>query len=315
MSRSATPISNRAPHRRALREAGAAEIVTDFSSVEEMVPHLDDIAIDLVRGRRRVDRRRLVRRRPARPQSRPSGRNPFVAVIAYTGVAEAPGIQRILGSGVDDLLVKPIRIDVLLDRIANLIAGRKPFVIMHNYIGPDRRGTTRRRKNPIVRIEVPNTVRAKVQGEAASAEVEKMIDDAATPCSTPRRWSAISIEIAYLVKRVQQRLEANKSVYEIRGDLERMVFVGKELQSASPAPRPNMPPLWRDRWSPWRNAPPRLRTRPTPRDVELLVHLAAAIRHAFVYGPECGRGGDGDHRNYCQVRRQDLISCRTTMRP
>ena len=269
--------------RRALREAGASEI-TDFATIDEMLPHLNNIAIDLFVTDAELpggDFCDVVQR--VRGQT--LGRNPFVAIIANTGVADAAGIQRILGSGVDDLLVKPIRLDVLLERIANLIAARKPFVMMQNYFGPDRRGHNRAdEKNPLEPLEVPNTVRVKVQG-GGKEEVEKLVDGAVAMLNA-KKMQRHSIEIAYLVKRVQQGLKHNKSIFEIRGDLERMAFVGKELQKRIAGTSAEHGAHLAGSLITVAERAIEGEGPPSPRDVDLLIHLAAAIRHAFVTDAE-----------------------------
>ncbi len=262
--------------RRALREGGASEI-TDFSSVEEMMPLLNNISIDLfvtdaeLPGGDICDVVQRVRNHAV-------GRNPFVAVIANTGVAEAAGIQRILGSGVDDLLIKPIRIDILLERIANLIAARKPFVMMQNYIGPDRRG--QKDKTPLVPITVPNTVQAKIQG-GGKDELEKLVDGAVATLNA-KKMQRFSIEIAHLVKRVASGLKHNKSIFEIRGDLERMAFVGKELQKRIAGTSAEHAAHLAGSLITVAERATKADEGPSARDVDLLIHLAAAIRHAFV---------------------------------
>ena len=175
--------------------------------------------------------------------------------------------------------------DILLDRIAKLIEARKPFVITHNYIGPDRRGGLRsEERNPLVPIEVPNTMRTKAMGEAGGAEVEKMIADAVTMLNT-KKMERYSIEIAYLVKRVQQGLKSHKSVYEMRGDLERLMFVGKDLQRRMVGTSAEHAAYLAGSLVTVAERAAKASEGPTQRDAELLVHLAAAIRHAFVSDP------------------------------
>jgi CheY-like chemotaxis protein len=269
--------------RRALREAGASEIV-DFATIEEMMPHLGNISIDLFVSDAELpggDFCDLVQR----IRNHAVGRNPFVAIIANTGVADAGGIQRILGSGVDDLLIKPIRIDILMDRIANLVAARKQFVMMQNYIGPDRRGNNRPDdKNPQVPIAVPNTVRAKMQG-AGKEDLEKLVDTAVQMLNA-KKMQRYSMEIAYLMKRVQTGIKNNKSVFEIRGDLERIAFVGKELQKRIAGTSAEHAAHLAGSLITVCERAAKAEDGPSARDVDLLTHLAAAIRHAFVTDAE-----------------------------
>jgi CheY-like chemotaxis protein len=276
-----TNIQMRSAIRRALKEAGATE-VSEANSVEAVVKLLDDISIDLflVDADMPGDFCEIMQR----VRNQVVGRNPFIAVIATTGVAEVAGIQRILGSGVDDLLIKPLSLDVMLDRMHNLIEGRKPFVITHNYIGPDRRGPgTREEKNPLVPVDVPNTARIKAKG-GGTDDVEKLIGDAVAMLNN-KKMERYSVEIAYLVKRVQQGLKHHKSIYEMRGDLERMKFVGGDLQRRMVGTSAEHAAYLAGSLVTVAGRAAKAAEGPSPRDAELLIHLAAAIRGAFVSDP------------------------------
>jgi len=273
----------RASFRRTLLEAGARN-VTDVGTVEAMVKALDDISVDLLMCDAEMPDGDVCET-VQRLRNHSVGRNPFVAVIATTGVAEAMSIQKILGSGVDDLLIKPIGIDIMLDRIVKLVDARKPFVVTHNYIGPDRRGGGRADdKNPLVPIDVPNTLHDKVHGIAADLDIEKMIDGAVAMLNT-KKMERYSIEIAYLVKRVHSGIRSRKSVYEMRGDLERLAFVSKDLQRRMAGTSTEHAAHLAGSLVTVAERATRANEGPTARDVELLSHLAAAIRHAFVQDP------------------------------
>lgn len=267
--------------RRALKEAGASD-VSEAGDLETIGKLLDDISIDLFLVDADMPGDFCDMAQKVRNQL--LGKNPFVAMIATTGIAEAPGIQKILGSGVDDLLIKPVSLDVMLDRIHNLIDARKPFVITHNYIGPDRRGigATRDEKHPLIPIEVPNTLRAKATG--AAEDVQKMIADAVSTLNN-KKMERYSVEIAYLVKRVQVGLKSHKSIYEMRGDLERMRFVGKDLQRRMAGTSAEHAAYLAGSLVTVADRAGKSSEGPSQRDCELLVHLAAAIRQAFVQDP------------------------------
>jgi DNA-binding response OmpR family regulator len=269
--------------KRALQDAGAAT-VTDCSTIEAVTKALDDISIDLLMCDAELgggDVCDLVQRL----RNHALGRNPFLAVIATTGIAEAMSIQKILGSGVDDLLVKPVPIEIMIDRVVKLVDTRKPFVITHNYIGPDRRGGLRQEeRNPLVPINVPNTLKTKIQGVTDSGELTKMIDNAVAMLNT-KKMERYSIEIAYLVKRVHVGLKNNKSVFEMKGDLERLAFVSKDLQRRMHGTSSEHASHLAGSLVTVAERASHASEGPTTRDVELLSHLAAAIRHAFVEDP------------------------------
>ncbi|HEY1720308.1 MAG TPA: response regulator [Magnetospirillaceae bacterium] len=266
----------RSTFRRALKEAGASE-VSEAGNLEGVVKLLDNIAIDLFMVDADMEGNFCEIAQKIRNQA--LGKNPFVAVIAMTGIAEARSIQKILGSGVDDLLIKPVSLDVVIDRIRNLIDARKPFVVTHNYIGPDRRGVAARtEKNPLVPVEVPNTLRAKATG--STEDVQKMIVDAVSLLNG-KKMERYSVEIGYLVKRVEMSQKSHKSIYEIRGDLERMKFVGRDLQRRMAGTAAEHAAYLAGSLVTVAERAAKSHDGPVPRDVELLVQLSAAIRHAF----------------------------------
>jgi DNA-binding response OmpR family regulator len=273
----------RASLKRTLQEAHA-QSVTDCADFDAMVRALDDITVDLLMCDAELpggDVCEMVQRL----RNHAVGRNPFLAVIATTSVAEAMSIQRILGSGVDDLLIKPVPMEIVVDRVVKLVDTRKPFVITHNYIGPDRRGGLRHEeKNPLVPIDVPNTLKTKIHGITDSSELTKMVDGAVAMLNT-KKMERYSVEIAYLVKRVHTGIKHHKSVFEMKGDLERLTFVSKDLQRRMAGTSAEHAAHLAGSIVTVAERAGKAAEGPTARDVELLSHLAAAIRHAFVQDP------------------------------
>lgn len=88
------------------------------------------------------------------------GHNPFVSIIATTWQPAPETVRRIVQTGVDDLIIKPLSPNTLLKRITDQIQHRKPFVVTSAYIGPDRRDKEAR-ESAIEVLDVPNTLRAK----------------------------------------------------------------------------------------------------------------------------------------------------------
>lgn len=102
------------------------------------------------------------------------GRNPFVSVIFVTRESDTEVIRRAVDSGVDLILIKPLSAARLFERIDQLIADRKPFVVTGDYVGPDRRGLP---SEPDSLYEVPNTLKDKMKSRrvdraALSGQIE-----------------------------------------------------------------------------------------------------------------------------------------------
>lgn len=93
------------------------------------------------------------------------GNNPYVVVIVLLASADPDYVKRVIDSGADDLLLTPVVPDQLIGRIEKLSRSRKPFVITHDYTGPDRRAKARAfesRSAPM--IDVPNPLKARLTG-------------------------------------------------------------------------------------------------------------------------------------------------------
>ncbi len=108
------------------------------------------------------------------------GRNPFVVVITLLGTPNPERVKAVIDCGTDDLLLTPVAPDNLLSRIDKLFSDRKPFVITHDYTGPDRRTKARsfgHHSAPM--LEVPNPLRLRAESGIDGTRLERMVRDSA----------------------------------------------------------------------------------------------------------------------------------------
>ena len=84
------------------------------------------------------------------------GADPFAAIIAVLTDTDEYTVRTAIDSGVDDLLVVPFAPDQLIKRVLGLVARRKPFVVTHDYIGPERRLAPRTNASSATQFAVPN---------------------------------------------------------------------------------------------------------------------------------------------------------------
>ncbi len=90
------------------------------------------------------------------------GSNPFLVVITLLASADPDYVKRVIDSGADDLLLTPVAPDQLIMRIEKLARARKPFVVTHDYTGPDRRTKARAfETHSAPMLEVPNPLKIK----------------------------------------------------------------------------------------------------------------------------------------------------------
>ncbi len=98
------------------------------------------------------------------------GENPFVVIIATTWNPEEENVRSALNAGADDIVSKPVSVQILTDRVNNLVRNRKQFVATPTYLGPDRRPAGRDATDVgMTAVPVPNSLRHKAAGDQAAA--------------------------------------------------------------------------------------------------------------------------------------------------
>lgn len=109
------------------------------------------------------------------------GHNPFLVVIVLLTQADPDYVRTVVNSGPDDILLTPVSPDQLMLRIQKLAGLRKPFVITHDYTGPDRRSAKRPDKGaPAPMMEVPNPLRIRVESGLDGTRMARLVGEAST---------------------------------------------------------------------------------------------------------------------------------------
>ncbi len=129
------------------------------------------------------------------------GTNPFVNLITLIPTADKKTINKSMDSGTDAILVKPISPGKVVERINHMIHERKPFVVTTDYIGPNRRQKHRPGTQKIPLIEVPNPLKAKVEGEPDEDKLRAEID-AVAEVLNEQKIERHAYQIVYLVERL-----------------------------------------------------------------------------------------------------------------
>ena len=88
------------------------------------------------------------------------GRDPFILTVMILSSPEEPRVRAAMDSGPEDLLLIPFAPDQIMSRLKVLVERRKPFVVTHDYIGPDRRTAPRPGATSATQFPVPNPARA-----------------------------------------------------------------------------------------------------------------------------------------------------------
>lgn len=106
------------------------------------------------------------------------GKNPFLPIITMVSDATPENIRKVMDSGPDDLVVKPISTGFLFNRIMSIVERKRQFVVTSDYIGPERRNKNRPTEDSPLAMEVPNPLRDKATGVEHTPELQKAIDEA-----------------------------------------------------------------------------------------------------------------------------------------
>ncbi len=144
-----------------VHEVGTVESLKE--SLEEATPDLLLVAAKLPDG----DGCALVRNL----RHSKIGRNPFLSVIVTAWPEEVEDVGRLINSGTDHVVLKPVAPAAVFERMEAIIERRRPFVATATYLGPDRRTTQRPEDEAIPQFEVPNTLRLRATGAPVDALV------------------------------------------------------------------------------------------------------------------------------------------------
>ncbi|MEQ8194868.1 MAG: response regulator [Rhodospirillales bacterium] len=155
------------------------------------------------------------------------GSNPFLPVIATTWDPTAELVKRVIESGSDDLLPKPLSSGHLIARIESLVRARKPFVVTSEYIGPDRRKSSDR-DSKIPLMQVPNSLRVKVTGRDDAVISQEEINRAIAEINI-QKLERHAFQIEWLVERLVPALESGKLDDEINAHLDRLLYVAQDI--------------------------------------------------------------------------------------
>jgi len=161
------------------------------------------------------------------------GQNPFLIIVATVANSGFENVRRLISAGVDDLIVKPITADRVIQSLNTFSRKRKPFVVSHDYVGPlHRRGNGAEVAGQQV-IRVPNTLRSRAIEGVSDAELEKMVTTAVERLEE-KRLDAFDLAIARLSTQIAEfHTQASKPPHD-KADFEaalgELEFIAAELR-------------------------------------------------------------------------------------
>lgn len=160
------------------------------------------------------------------------GPNPFLVVITLLTNAEPDYVKKVIDSGADDLLLMPVQPDQMIMRIEKLTRARKPFVVTHDYTGPDRRTKARAfETHSAPMLQVPNPL--KFRAEASSLDGTRLIRMVAESSTTLNRMKIerYAVQIDWLVTHIHASIRdgAVSDPVELAPHIAKLVKVAEDM--------------------------------------------------------------------------------------
>lgn len=139
------------------------------------------------------------------------GRNPFLSVIVTAWPEECEDVGRMINSGTDHVVLKPVAPLAVFERMEAIIERRRPFVATATYLGPDRRTNTRPEDAEIPLFEVPNTLRMRAQGKSVDTLMLQRAIDQSMDKINGEMIRRQAFHLVFLIERATPLLQAGGS--------------------------------------------------------------------------------------------------------
>ena len=134
------------------------------------------------------------------------GTNPFMVIMLLTWDPEVNAVNFAMQTGVDDIVMMPISVRLLEQRIDKMINNRKRFVATEDYVGPERRAQSSEEEevDGSNNFAVPNSLRHKTTGDESAAAHKDVIEDA-TQLITQHRLTELTTQVSALATRAKNQ--------------------------------------------------------------------------------------------------------------
>jgi len=208
------------------------------------------------------------------------GRNPFVPIITTTWEPNRNTVRKIVDSGTDDLLVKPLSPAQLMTRINVLVGHRKPFVVTSDYIGPDRRDDNDR-KSDIPRFNVPNTLEMALSGEEIDQDrLDELIEEAMAEINA-QRLRRHSYQIEFLVRLIIPAVKSGKITIDTTAQIEKLCEISEDMERRVDDPQFENVVELSNSFTEIASSVREKLPEPDPMDVQVLAQVSQAMLLAF----------------------------------
>ena len=218
------------------------------------------------------------------------GGNPFTVLVATSHPSTEEEVNRVLKSGIDDLIFKPAEAEMVVSRVGAFARRRNPFVVTPAYIGPTRRAARRNDGSDDEVIEVPNTLRAKIAQASLAPDTQALVESGVNNLNEKKAQSGLRV-ICRLARRVAALNADAAQAGEARRTLSTLALKADELavEHRNSATTRNVSAI-AERIARLAHRSDSVMERPSNVEVNLLLQLSDAALAAFL---AAGKGGAG----------------------
>jgi len=167
------------------------------------------------------------------------GTNPFVTITTLVAPNHVDAVKLAMQAGTDDIIIKPVKEEQLLQRLKRVTVNRAAFVVTSDYLGPDRRA--KNRPSAIRRINVLNTMLEKANGKDVDlTNIRDAVDGSMTDV-LQARLDSHGLRLGFVSNLILEAYKNNKVTEDVHQKLMDLVDILRD--AAKTAERVEEPEL------------------------------------------------------------------------
>ncbi|MGE3475866.1 MAG: cyclic nucleotide-binding domain-containing protein [Rhodospirillaceae bacterium] len=149
------------------------------------------------------------------------GTNPFVLITTLLAPNRVDAVKLAMQAGTDDIIIKPVKEEQLLQRLKRVTVNRAAFVVTSDYLGPDRRA--KNRPSVIRRINVLNTMLEKASGKDVDPNSIREAVDGSMNEVLQARLDSHGYRLGFICNLILDAYQTNQVTEEIKEKLKVLV--------------------------------------------------------------------------------------------
>ncbi|MCA0200787.1 MAG: cyclic nucleotide-binding domain-containing protein [Proteobacteria bacterium] len=203
------------------------------------------------------------------------GTNPFVLITTLIAPNHVEAVKRAMQAGTDDIIIKPVKEEQLLQRLKRVTVNRAAFVVTSDYLGPDRRAKSR--PSAIRRINVLNTMLEKANGRDVDLNTIRDAVEGSMNEVLQARLDSHGYRLGFVCNLILEAYESNQITEEVQGKLEVLVDLLRDAAKTAERLEERELALLCGSLSRDVSSIAERYATPTPKDIDLIKKLSRAV--------------------------------------